>query len=118
MGSTGDSNMTMNDFLGNTQSLNIGIEYVSGSLWWGNNLKSNQPELWPGMGAIYESKNRKSDPKFSYEQTWSGISVGGAIGAPQIKAGASLGHGVTKYLEWANKKFNTVPHSKKYQYRK
>ncbi len=46
IGSSGDPNMTMNDFLGNTQSLNIGVEVVSGSFWWGNNLKSNQPELW------------------------------------------------------------------------
>ena len=68
------------------------------------------------MGKSYEKVNRKFDPKFRYEQTWQGKSIGGVLGTPQLKGGASVGFGRTKYLEWANRLFNTNPHSKMYQY--
>jgi len=108
IGSLGDKNFTMNDYLGNTAAYNIGIEAESGSYWWGNNLKSGQPELYPGMGAIYDNKDR-------YQQTWSGYSLGGAVGTPQLKAGLSISHGVTSYFESANRKLGLNPYTKGYQ---
>ncbi|WP_221403270.1 RHS repeat-associated core domain-containing protein, partial [Weeksella sp. HMSC059D05] len=89
IGNKGDSNMNFSDFEGNTQSYNIGVGAVSGQYFWGNNLNSNQPELYPGMGKVYTE---------NYEQTWRGYSFGGALGPPQLKVGSSLGFGTTKKL--------------------
>lgn len=110
-GFIGDSQMTMNDFLGNITSYNAGGKFISGSFWWGNNLNSSQPELWPGMGDIYNK------PGFEYETTWRGFSIGGVlVGTPKLEVGASYAHGVSEYLQWANRLFNLRPHTQKYQY--
>ena len=110
IGSSGDQNMTMNDYLGNVSAYNAGVGAVSGNYWWGNNLQSNQPEVWPGMGKVYNFDNN-----YKYEKTWSGVSGGGAVGPPQLKAGASFSHGVTGYIKALNKAFKLVPHTKGYQ---
>lgn len=110
-GAKGDSKMTMNDFKGNITSYNAGIKFFSGSFWWGNNLNSSQPELWPGMGDIYNK------PGFEYETTWRGFSIGGVlVSTPKLRVGASYAHGVSEYLQWANRLFNLRPHTKKNQY--
>lgn len=105
--------MTMSDFTGNITSYNASIKFISVNPWWGNNLTPNQPEFFPGMGTIYN----KSDSEFRYETTWKGFSIGGVLsGTPKLKFGGSYGHGVTEYLQWANRLFNLRPHTKKYQY--
>ena len=63
------------------------------------------------MGDIYNK------PGFEYETTWRGFSIGGAlVSTPKLRVGVSYAHGVSEYLQWANRLFNLRPHTKKYQY--
>lgn len=88
--------MSINDYLGDVRSYNIGIGTFRRNYWWSRNLDTNQPELWPDMGSYYHNKER-------YEQAGRGFSCGAASG---LKGVASVSHGITKHLKWVNNLLN------------